>query len=117
VKIQLIASASFRHDLRELKKDYPHVNDDLNVLFVELRQGETPGDRISGVGYTVFKVRVKSSDIRRGKRGGYRVIYYLKTIACIYMVAVYIKSQQENIDKKVLKRLITDILGDTDLPC
>jgi mRNA-degrading endonuclease RelE of RelBE toxin-antitoxin system len=88
VNIQLIASANFRRDLRELKKDYPHVNEDLNVLFAELHQGVTPGDRISGVGYTVFKTRVKSSDIRKGKSGGYRVVYYLKTTACIYMIAV-----------------------------
>jgi hypothetical protein len=45
-----------------------------------------PGDQISGTGFTVFKVRVKNSDIRKGKRAGYRVIYQViePTSVCYY---------------------------------
>ncbi len=40
---------------------------------------ETPGNQITGTDYTLYNVRVKNSDSRRGKSGGYRIIYYIKT--------------------------------------
>jgi mRNA-degrading endonuclease RelE of RelBE toxin-antitoxin system len=36
-------------------------------------------DEVAGAKYQIFKVRLKNSDTRKGKSGGYRVIYYLKT--------------------------------------
>jgi mRNA-degrading endonuclease RelE of RelBE toxin-antitoxin system len=45
----------------------------------QLQSGETPGDRVTGIKYQIFKVRLKNSNIQKGKSGGYRVIYYLKT--------------------------------------
>lgn len=117
MSVRIIAAASFKRNIRELKKRYPHVDDDLRPLFRELQGGETPGDKIPGAGYAAFKVRVKSSDIHKGKSGGYRVIYYLKTAECIYLVAMYVKSQRENFDKKLLKQVIIDILGEANLPC
>jgi len=36
-----------------------------------------------------IKVRLRNSDAQRGKSGGYRVIYYLKTKAKIILVTIY----------------------------
>jgi mRNA-degrading endonuclease RelE of RelBE toxin-antitoxin system len=38
-----------------------------------LQKGELVGDRVSGVGNTIFKARVRNSDIQKGKRSGYRL--------------------------------------------
>jgi mRNA-degrading endonuclease RelE of RelBE toxin-antitoxin system len=51
----------------------------LKTLVNQLEQGETPGDQIQGTGHSVYKVRLPNTDAQRGKSGGYRVIYYLKT--------------------------------------
>lgn len=115
--VRVVISDAFKKDARTLAKRFPQIERDIEPLVDQLLNGETPGAQISGVGFTVFKARVKSSDRQSGKSGGYRVIYYLKTAACIYLVAIYSKTRQDNIDSKSLRRLITDILSDTELPC
>jgi mRNA-degrading endonuclease RelE of RelBE toxin-antitoxin system len=47
------------------------------------------GDQIPGVGYSVFKVRIKNSNNQKGKSGGYRFIYYLKTDTQILLITIY----------------------------
>ncbi|RKT43210.1 hypothetical protein BDD21_0532 [Thiocapsa rosea] len=59
--------------------------------------GETQGDRILGVGYVFYNVRVKNSAAVRGKRGGFRIIYYLHTADDILLVTIYSKSEQAEI--------------------
>ncbi|MBS0212070.1 MAG: type II toxin-antitoxin system RelE/ParE family toxin [Proteobacteria bacterium] len=42
----------------------------------------------------------------RGKRGGYRVIYFLRTTAgVIVLVLLYAKNTQENVDPALLRNL------------
>ena len=115
--VKLLSSANFEKNVRRLVRHYPHLTDDLDVLLAQLLKGQTPGDRISGVGYTAYKVRLKSSDINRGENASFRVIYYLKTKECVYLVTIYSKSKQTDIEKKALKQMIDDILGNKDLVC
>ena len=77
--IQIEASPVFRKNIRTLVKKYRNIRQDLQPVINQLEQGELLGDQISGIGYPVFKLRVKNSDINKGKSGGYRLIYYLKT--------------------------------------
>ena len=74
----------------------------------QLEQGEQPGDQISGVGYAVFKVRVRNSDNQKGKSGGYRLIYYLETTTGIILLTIYSKSEQVDIEADELRKIITD---------
>lgn len=76
---QIALTPRFKKDLRELARRYRSIRSDLQPLIEQLQAGEIPGDRIAGVKYQVFKVRLKNSNIQKGKSGGYRVIYYLKT--------------------------------------
>jgi len=46
------------------------------------------GDQVVGIGYSVFKVRVKNSDNQKGKSGGYRLMYYLKTSFNVLLLAI-----------------------------
>ena len=115
--VKLISSANFEKNVRRLVKHYLHVINDLDALFLQLQKGQTPGDRIAGIGYTAYKVRLKSSDMTRGENAGFRVIYYLKTKDCIYLVTIYAKAHQSDIPRKTLKRMIDDVLEDTELTC
>jgi mRNA-degrading endonuclease RelE of RelBE toxin-antitoxin system len=76
--IQLIATPDFQTQLRKLAKRYRNLRNDLHPLLDDLESGNCPGDQIAGTTYTVFKVRVKNSDIQKGKSAGYRVIYERK---------------------------------------
>lgn len=73
--VQVQFSAEFKSQLRSLAKRYRQIRNDVQPLIEQLQRGEFPGDQISGTGFTVFKVRIKNSDIRKGKRAGYRVVY------------------------------------------
>ena len=84
--IELEVSSDFKRNLRALSKRYRHIRSDLEPLLAQLQAGDCPGDQISGITYTVFKVRLRNTDAQRGKSGGYRVIYYLKTKAKIILV-------------------------------
>ena len=64
------------------------------------------GDRITGLEDIVYKVRVKNSDNQKGKSGGYRIIYYVRTQDEIRLLAMYAKSDQVNISDNSLRRIL-----------
>ncbi|MEY2976437.1 MAG: hypothetical protein ACO3NK_07345 [Prochlorotrichaceae cyanobacterium] len=73
---RVFVADAFKREARYLKKRYRNITSDLETLIEQLRSGERPGDRITGFpDYFVYKVRVKNSDLRKGKSSGYRVIY------------------------------------------
>lgn len=64
---------------------------------------------MTGHGCTLYKVRAANSDSQRGKSGGYRVIYYLKTDTRRILVTIYAKSDQEDIAPETLDRLMDEV--------
>jgi mRNA-degrading endonuclease RelE of RelBE toxin-antitoxin system len=66
--IKLLFSDEFKDRLRTLAKRYRSIRTDLQPLIDDLQIGKFIGDQIPGIGYTVFKVRLKNSDIQKGKR-------------------------------------------------
>lgn len=100
--IQIDLTPRFQRDLRNLIKRYRHIRSDLQPLIEQLQAGELPGDRIMGIGYDIFKVRLKNSDIQKGKSSGYRVIYYLRTQELIILVTIYSKSDLSDVDAQTI---------------
>ncbi len=105
---KLLVANRFYRDANKLQKRYPHVLDDLEPLRNELVAGETPGDRLQGLARQVYKVRLRNSDVQRGKSGGYRVIYYLKMTEQVVMLTIYSKSDQSDIPTELLRRFIEE---------
>lgn len=104
--IQIDLTPRFQKDLRALAKRFRLVRSDLQPLIDQLQAGELPGDRVAGVTYTVYKVRLKNSDVQKGKSGGYRVVYYVKTADKIILATIYSKSDLEDVDTEVIKDAI-----------
>lgn len=104
--IQIALTPRFKRDLRELAKHYRSIRSDLQPLIEQLQVGEIPGDRIAGVKYHVFKVRLKNSNIQKEKSGGYRVIYYLKTEQEIILATIYSKSDISDVSNEVIEEAI-----------
>ena len=98
----------FVKKLKRLNKKYPKVRADVQAFVRLLESGETPGDQVPGVGYTVYKVRIRSSDIPRGKSGGYRILYYLKTDEHLMLLTIYFKSEQTDISPGAIRQIIED---------
>lgn len=65
------------------------------------------GDLIPGAG-GLRKVRWAGSG--RGKRGGVRVVYYVKTARqTIWMLTIYAKNQRDNIPVNILRQIAKEI--------
>ena len=94
---QIIPTREFQRDLRVLSKKYRHIKSDVQPIIAKLQAGELLRTRIAGTGYEIFKVRIKNSDIHKGKSGGYRFIYYLQTTTVVILIAIYSKSEQSDI--------------------
>jgi mRNA-degrading endonuclease RelE of RelBE toxin-antitoxin system len=104
--IQIALTPRFKKDLRELAKRYRSIRADLQSLTEQLQAGETPGDQIAGIQYKIFKVRLKNSNIQKGKSGGYRVIYYLKTDTKIILITIYSKSDFSDVSNETIEAAI-----------
>lgn len=104
--INIDYAMEFKRNLRQLIKKYPHIREDIEPIIESLQQGELLGDKVQHSGYSVYKVRVKNSDIQKGKSAGYRVIYYLKTQTEIILITIYSKSEQSDVSVNEIKRII-----------
>lgn len=99
-------SPEFRRRLKRLSKRYRSVRADLNPIIKSLQAREMLGDQISGIDLIVMKVRVKNSDIQKGKSGGYRLIYWRLSNETIVFLDIYSKSDQSNIDTAEIHQII-----------
>ena len=105
-QLQVLFSDEFKDRLRSLAKRYRNIQSDLQPLLDNLQSNNFIGDQIPGTGYTVFKVRLKNSDIQKGKSAGYRVIYQIKDSACVLLVTIYSKSDQNIIAADKIQDII-----------
>jgi mRNA-degrading endonuclease RelE of RelBE toxin-antitoxin system len=109
--IKIYESISYKKELKKLNKRYRSIDRDIKPLIQQLESGETPGDRIVGNEYPVYKIRVPNSDTRKGKSSGYRVIYYTIVPEAILLATIYSKSDRQNISNKEVE----DIIGEYEL--
>jgi mRNA-degrading endonuclease RelE of RelBE toxin-antitoxin system len=100
----------FKRNLHALTKKYRHVRSDIEPIIEQLQSGQRPGDQVPGIGYAIFKVRVRNQDAGKGKRGGYRLIYYVVLPTTVILVTIYSKSEQSDITVAQIRR----ILGEFD---
>lgn len=109
--VTVIALPTFTRNIRTLIKKYRNILNDIQPIIAQLENGEIPGDQVAGVGYSVFKLRIKNSDNQKGKSGGYRLIYYLKTNDKILLLTLYNKSEQDDVVAVDLKDIIEEYEG------
>jgi mRNA-degrading endonuclease RelE of RelBE toxin-antitoxin system len=105
-------SPEFEKQLYKLSKRYQKIRDDIEPVILQLQEGEIIGDSLVGLGeeYEVYKVRVKNSNIQKGKSAGYRVIYYLQNATNIILLTVYSKSDQEDIGIATIQGIIEQVM-------
>jgi mRNA-degrading endonuclease RelE of RelBE toxin-antitoxin system len=106
--INIKPTSQFKRDLRDLSKKYRHIRSDVQSILERLQTGELMGDRIPKTGYEVFKVRIKNSDIQKGKSAGYRLIYYLESSHSIVLMSIYFKSENPDISLEEIAKILTD---------
>lgn len=104
MNLKIISLESFSKDVKKLYKKYRKIADDLKVLEKELHNNPKCGIEL---GNNCYKIRLKNSSIPVGKSGGFRVIYYyLDDKANVYLMAMYSKSELENINDDRLVEIL-----------
>ncbi|RCV64914.1 mRNA-degrading endonuclease RelE, toxin component of the RelBE toxin-antitoxin system [Methanophagales archaeon] len=108
-QMHIAYTPEFKRNLRALAKKYRHIRSDVQPVIDKLELGEFVGVQVPRTPYTIFKVRVRNSDIQRGKRSGYRMIYHLKSPTNISLVTVYSKLDQADISPKEIRRILKEL--------
>jgi mRNA-degrading endonuclease RelE of RelBE toxin-antitoxin system len=107
VSYRIIPTPVFQKDVKYLKKKYRHIGSDLEKLNSILTENPIYGDAIKGLEGKIFKARLASSDIGKGKSGGFRIIYYLRNLdKTIYLLTIYAKAYKEDIDTVEIKDIL-----------
>ena len=108
----------FKRNLRHLAKKYQHIHNDLQPVIDQLITGAKPGDQIAGVQQEVFKVRARNSDAGKGKSGGYRLIYHVRSETEIVLITLYSKNEQGDVAAAEIRRIIAaqETPADEDVP-
>jgi len=104
--MNFIPTLTFEKQIRRLSRRYPQIRDDLKGFKSDFIRGIGRGDKIPGLKWNVYKARMKSTDMRRGKRGGFRIIYYLQTLKDVILLTIYPKVKKEDISNEEIQRIL-----------
>ncbi|MCI5209824.1 MAG: hypothetical protein D3910_13760 [Candidatus Electrothrix sp. ATG2] len=98
---------TFARETKKLTKKYRRIKKDFLPLLDKLEAGHFLGDAVSGFENKVYKLRVPSSDQKKGKSGGFRVIYYLISDEKeIILLTIYAKNKQSDIKDKDIRNIL-----------
>lgn len=101
---------TFQKSIKILKKKYRRVKDDLSDTIKILEKDPTVGDPIPGWNKEIWKARVASSDVKKGKRGGFRLIYLWRAGELkVYLLAAYFKGEKPDISKREIEELLNNL--------
>ena len=99
-------NSDFELHFKKLSKKYKSLILDLSKLVESLRNEPEQGVPL---GSNLFKIRLKIVSKGKGKSGGARIITYLiHQEKEIYFIAIYDKSEIENLSKQQLKTLLIE---------
>lgn len=111
--ITVVTTPSFETQYAKLKKRYQKIDDDFEDFLNEIEIDGELGEDIQGIvkdGNKVFKKRMRNKSAKKGLSGGFRVIEYLITEDhTVYLLDIYSKSDQTDIPKKKVIRLVREL--------
>ena len=101
---------TFQRCIKILQKKYRKVKDDLENVIKGLEEDPNIRDPIPGQNKEIWKIRVASSDIKKGKRSGFRLMYLWKAGEFkVYLLALYFKGEKKEISKTEIERLLKEL--------
>jgi mRNA-degrading endonuclease RelE of RelBE toxin-antitoxin system len=104
---QVATIEHFEREAKRLKKKFHSLKDEINHLIDDLEENPFLGSALPN-GF--YKIRLSIRSKGKGKRGGVRVITYVKVInETVYLVSIYDKSEQSDITDTELNRLFSEI--------
>ena len=107
--VEFAYSKGFVKDITRLRRRYRRIADDVEALKAEMRRGENRGDLMPGYAVPLYKVRVANRSARRGRRGGFRVIYRQPGVDSILFLHIYSKSDKSDVSEGEISRMLSDL--------
>jgi len=97
----------FEKAARALAKRYRNLKKDLEQVTKSMEQDPYFGVAIPGYEGAVWKLRIANTSAKRGKQGGFRIIYFIeKTIETCYLLTIYSKTDKSDVSLKELEDLL-----------
>lgn len=107
MNFNVLAIPPFDKQLKRLAKKYPSLKKEYAELIDSLEQEPLQG---TALGNHCYKIRLALASKGKGKSGGARVITYAQIIHhTVYLLAIYDKSEQSDIEANDLKNLLKQI--------
>jgi hypothetical protein len=104
---KIIVRQSFQKQAKKLAKRYKSLPVDIQKTVNNLKENSTLGTSLGG---NVYKIRLAISSKNKGKSGGARIISYAYIEKeTVYLLAIYDKSEMENISDEELKYLVNEV--------
>ena len=105
----------FTKQVKHLKRKYPSVVDEVRQLVLLLQVDERPGDIVPDVGYAgVYKERLRNRSARRGKQGGFRIIYYAPQDDQAFLLLIYSKTEVDSIPPRDIRQVLERVTKNWD---
>lgn len=107
MSFEIIPLRSFYSDVKVLSKKYPSLINDIDGAVDLLKTQPQIGEPL---GKDCFKIRIQIKSKGKGKSGGGRLITCVKILkSTVYLLAVFDKSDMENISQKELAQRIKEL--------
>ena len=106
--MHILISEHFKKQLRKLMKKYPHIKEDLLSVIEPF-----DSQNAISIGREIFKMRIPSTDMQKGKSGSFRSYIYLQRRRDLLIpLCIYSKSSTENISENELKYHFDETLSE-----
>ena len=110
MKYEIKTVPSFVKELKKLAKKYKSIKTDYQKLLETL--SKNPKENAIPLGKNCYKLRLRNSDNKKGKSGGYRVIYIvIDENFCVTLLSIYSKSEIENISENLIDSKIIESIS------
>jgi mRNA-degrading endonuclease RelE of RelBE toxin-antitoxin system len=104
----------FDREMKRLSKKYVSLKNEYKELIQALELNPELGTHL---GNDIYKIRVGIASKGKVKRGGARVITFLKTKhEIVYLLSIYDKGEKDTISDNEIREIIEGEIIDTDFP-
>lgn len=109
MKFEVFFTEPFERCIKRLVKKYRHIKKDIEELSSFLENYPDTGVAIPGYAHKVGKIRWKSRNMARGKRGSYRIVYFWESSDNkVYLLFIYAKPKKGEITKEELENALRE---------
>ena len=99
---------NFDQEAKRLSRKYKSLKSEIAKLVSQLEKNPTTGTHL---GNNIYKIRMAIASKGKGKRGGARVMSYVKIVnETVYLFSIYSKGEKDDISDEEIQKLIKDIL-------